>query len=177
MKKWSIFLTIFSFSLFFCTLKYANMIRISNMSFFRFCWKNEKIDWPNCARTVRGCHTERVFHCGLFPLSLTMYFTNLFSCTTLSIGYLSYEGATVLARIAMLFNLCFQCQFACGSWLGQPGAAGNDRTLQDFLISSLFSVKIFLGVLSSGSWWGGHTLCALLALISSAPFPKRHSIT
>ena len=21
------------------------------MSFFRFCWKNEKIDWPKCART------------------------------------------------------------------------------------------------------------------------------
>ena len=114
--------------------------------------------------SVRGCHNERDFHCGLFPLSLTMYFTNLFSCITLSIGYLSYEGAMVLARIAMLFNLCFQCQFVCGSWLGQPGAAGNDRTLQDFLISSLFSVKIFLGVLSSGSWWGGHTLCTLWRL-------------
>ena len=22
------------------------------MSFFRFCWKNEKIDWPKYARTV-----------------------------------------------------------------------------------------------------------------------------
>ena len=22
------------------------------MSFFRFCWKNEKIDWPKCARTI-----------------------------------------------------------------------------------------------------------------------------
>ena len=97
--------------------------------------------------SVRGCHTERVFHCGLFPLSLTMYFTNLFPCITLSICYLSYEGATVLARIAMLFNLCFQCQFACGSWLGQPGAAGNDRTLQDFLISSLFSVSYSSGFL------------------------------
>ena len=21
------------------------------MSFFRFCWKNEKLDWPKCART------------------------------------------------------------------------------------------------------------------------------
>ena len=28
------------------------MIRISNISFFRFCWKNEKLDWPKCARTV-----------------------------------------------------------------------------------------------------------------------------
>ena len=27
------------------------MIRISNISFFRFCWKNEKLDWPKCART------------------------------------------------------------------------------------------------------------------------------
>ena len=27
------------------------MVRISNMSFFRFCWKNEKLDWPKCART------------------------------------------------------------------------------------------------------------------------------
>ena len=51
MKKWSILLTIFFFSLFFCTLKYGKMIRISNMSFFRFCRKNEKIDWPKCART------------------------------------------------------------------------------------------------------------------------------
>ena len=42
-KKWSIFLTIFFFLIFFpLTLKYVNMIRISNMSFFRFCWKNEK---------------------------------------------------------------------------------------------------------------------------------------
>ena len=38
--------------LFFCTLKYANMIRISNISFFRFCWKNDKLDWPKCARTM-----------------------------------------------------------------------------------------------------------------------------
>ena len=36
---------------FFCTLKYVNMTRISNISFFRFCWKNEKLDWPKCART------------------------------------------------------------------------------------------------------------------------------
>ena len=52
MKKRSIFLTIFFFSLFFCTLKYVNMIRISNISFFRFCWKNRKLDWPKCARTI-----------------------------------------------------------------------------------------------------------------------------
>ena len=58
MKKWSIFLTIFFFSIFVCALKYVNMIRISDISFFRFCWKNEKLDWPKCARThlarVRG---------------------------------------------------------------------------------------------------------------------------
>ena len=41
----------FLFFSFFCTLKYANMIRISNHSFFRFCWENEKLDWPKCART------------------------------------------------------------------------------------------------------------------------------
>ena len=28
------------------------MIGISDMSFFRFCWKNGKLDWPKCARTV-----------------------------------------------------------------------------------------------------------------------------
>ena len=28
------------------------MIRISNISFFRFCWKNGKLDWPKCARTT-----------------------------------------------------------------------------------------------------------------------------
>ena len=39
---------------FFCTLKYVNMTRISNISFFRFCWKNEKLDWPKCARTPLG---------------------------------------------------------------------------------------------------------------------------
>ena len=27
------------------------MIRIGNISFFRFCWKNKKLDWPKCART------------------------------------------------------------------------------------------------------------------------------
>ena len=27
------------------------MIRIGNISFFRFCWKNRKLDWPKCART------------------------------------------------------------------------------------------------------------------------------
>ena len=32
----------FLFSIFSSTLKYVNMIRISNMSFFRFCWKNEQ---------------------------------------------------------------------------------------------------------------------------------------
>ena len=39
MKKRSIFLTIFCFCIFFCTLNYVNMIRISNtgISFFRFC--------------------------------------------------------------------------------------------------------------------------------------------
>ena len=45
----------------YCTLKYANMIRISNISFFRFCWKNGKLDWPKCARTPHGFH-EFQFH-------------------------------------------------------------------------------------------------------------------
>ena len=58
MKKRSIFLTIFFFSIFVRTLKYANMIRISNTSFFRFCWKNGKLDWPKCART---CVPESFF--------------------------------------------------------------------------------------------------------------------
>ena len=58
MKKRSIFLTIFFFSIFVRTLKYANMIRISNTSSFRFCWKNGKLDWPKCART---CVPESFF--------------------------------------------------------------------------------------------------------------------
>ena len=41
----------FLFSIFVCALKYVNMTRISNISFFRFCWKNGKLDWPKCART------------------------------------------------------------------------------------------------------------------------------
>ena len=28
------------------------MITISNISFFRFCLKNRKLDWPKCARTL-----------------------------------------------------------------------------------------------------------------------------
>ena len=62
MKKRSIFLTIFFFSIFVRTFKYANMIRISNTSFFRFCWKNGKLDWPKCART---CVPEGFFSCCL----------------------------------------------------------------------------------------------------------------
>ena len=26
------------------------------MSFFRFCWKNGKLDWPKCARTTYPYH-------------------------------------------------------------------------------------------------------------------------
>ena len=58
MKKWSIFLTFFFFSIFVCTLKYVNMIRISNICFFRFCWKSRKLDWPKCARTLRSTMKE-----------------------------------------------------------------------------------------------------------------------
>ena len=42
----------FLFLYFFCTLKYVNMIRISNISFLCFCWENGKFDWPKCARTL-----------------------------------------------------------------------------------------------------------------------------
>ena len=28
------------------------MIKISASSFFRFCWKNEKLDWPKCVGTI-----------------------------------------------------------------------------------------------------------------------------
>ena len=52
----------FLFFFFFCTLKYENMIRISNISFFRFCWKNEKLDWPKCARTVEARSVKKKFH-------------------------------------------------------------------------------------------------------------------
>ena len=34
------------------------MIRISNISFFRFCWKNGKLDWPKCARTGQTLLSE-----------------------------------------------------------------------------------------------------------------------
>ena len=67
MKKWSIFLTIFFFSIFVCTLKYVNMIRISNISCFRFCWNNEKLDWPKCARTTEGPCTVRPIYFFIFP--------------------------------------------------------------------------------------------------------------
>ena len=32
------------------------MTTISNISCFRFCWKNEKLDWPKCARTHTHCY-------------------------------------------------------------------------------------------------------------------------
>ena len=43
------------------------MVRISNISFFRFCWKNEKFDWPNCART---CFVSSRFCFPQFPYSV-----------------------------------------------------------------------------------------------------------
>ena len=58
-----IFLTIFYFSIFVCTLKYVDMIMISNIFFFRFCWKNEKLDWPKCARTPMIVIKKGVFIC------------------------------------------------------------------------------------------------------------------
>ena len=39
------------------------MIRISNISFFRFCWKNGKLDWPKCARTSK----PQVFNFATIP--------------------------------------------------------------------------------------------------------------
>ena len=40
------------------------MIRINNISFFRFCWKNEKLDWPRCAGTIlpagHSTHSRRL---------------------------------------------------------------------------------------------------------------------
>ena len=35
------------------------MIRISNISFFRFCWENGKLDWPKCARTSHALATQK----------------------------------------------------------------------------------------------------------------------
>ena len=83
--------------------------------------------------SVRGCHTDRVFHCELFSLSLTIYITIMLPCTTLSICYLP-------SFILAVFSL------------------------------------IFLGVLSSGSWWGGHTLCALWRLFLPHLFREKRDI-
>ena len=54
----------FFFSILVRTLKYANMIRISNISFFRFCWKNRKLDWPKCARTAKHVNQSSFCHGG-----------------------------------------------------------------------------------------------------------------
>ena len=43
------------------------MIRISNISCFRFCWNNEKLDWPKCARTTEGPCTVRPIYFFIFP--------------------------------------------------------------------------------------------------------------
>ena len=37
------------------------MTKISNISCFRFCWKNEKLYWPKCARTQATCHSANSF--------------------------------------------------------------------------------------------------------------------
>ena len=37
------------------------MIRICNISFFRFCWKNGKLDWPKCARTLDKGYFDRIY--------------------------------------------------------------------------------------------------------------------
>ena len=51
------------------------MSRISNISFFRFCWKNEKLDWPKCARTVPvpGPRSGTATYQGLRPNGTTFY--------------------------------------------------------------------------------------------------------
>ena len=51
------------FYFFFSFLKYVNMIRISNtgISFFRFCQKNEKLDWPKCGRTGISLRESALF--------------------------------------------------------------------------------------------------------------------
>ena len=41
------------------------MIRISNISFFRSCWENGKLDWPKSARTNK---THLKFGCLQFLL-------------------------------------------------------------------------------------------------------------
>ena len=53
------------------------MIRIINISFFRFCWKNEKIVWQKCARTVFSGALSSFGHFSLLqqvPLSLSANF-------------------------------------------------------------------------------------------------------
>ena len=49
--------------LFFYFFSLLNMIRISNtgISFFRFCQKNEKLDWPKCGRTGISLRESALF--------------------------------------------------------------------------------------------------------------------
>ena len=46
----------FLFSIFSHTLKYVNMIRISNIPFSVFDGKMNKIDWPKSTRTINHQH-------------------------------------------------------------------------------------------------------------------------
>ena len=52
----------FYFCLYFKISK--SVIRISNISFFRFCQKNRKLGWPKCARTPTGFTNSNstIFH-------------------------------------------------------------------------------------------------------------------
>ena len=48
------------------------MIRISNIFFFRFYWKNGKLDWPKCTRTVRVSES-RCISLGRWQLAIRTY--------------------------------------------------------------------------------------------------------
>ena len=73
------------------------------MSFFRFCWKNEKIDWPKCARTI--------FASLISPSKIILFLPRSPSakCKTLSDLYLTWisELKDVFERRTSIGSVCF----------------------------------------------------------------------
>ena len=80
------------------------MIRISNISFFRFCWKNGKLDWPKCARTQETTFRDALltFFAHLHKWIYTFFLWPLAFLKNITIPYGSYNLEKVLNFISHL---------------------------------------------------------------------------
>ena len=95
----------FLFSIFVCALKYVNMTRISNISFFRFCWENGKLDWPKCARTIQASFSLRFYFMFIEWTSGSWFeYSLMFSKATLKQRLLKEFLRIIFSRRFLLFK-------------------------------------------------------------------------